>query len=82
MKEDDENRVDELMEQVRQDMMNERTRKLQEHQENISATIAKLQIEKAKQVYEVLYIQPKIGNSGLKFKWKKKIRKKFSKNVE
>lgn len=50
LKEDDENSLDDLMEQVREDMLQERTKKLQEHQENISATIAKLQIEKAKQV--------------------------------
>lgn len=51
LKDDDENRLDELSEEVREDMMKERTRRLQEHQENISATIAKLQIEKAKQVF-------------------------------
>lgn len=50
LKDDEDDTFDELSEQVRDDMMKERTRKLQEHQENISSTIAKLQIEKAKQV--------------------------------
>jgi len=45
-----ENLVDDDMEQVREEMMKERSKRLQEHQENLSATIAKLQIEKAKQV--------------------------------
>ncbi|XP_031561262.1 uncharacterized protein LOC116297218 [Actinia tenebrosa] len=49
LKEDDQ-ALEEEMDQVREEMMNERAKRLEEHQENLSATIAKLQIEKAKRV--------------------------------
>ncbi|XP_048585392.1 uncharacterized protein LOC116615488 [Nematostella vectensis] len=58
---DESDSLEEEMEMVRDEMLRERTKQLEEHQENLSATIARLQIEKAKQIAQMSMQQQLLG---------------------
>ncbi|KAL9982886.1 hypothetical protein ACROYT_G004996 [Oculina patagonica] len=58
---EDELQLEDEMEAVREEMLAERSKKLEEHHEKLGAIIAKLQIEKAKQISKIAMQQQALG---------------------
>lgn len=58
---EDELQIDDEMETVRQEMLAERSKRLEEHHEKLGAIIANLQIEKAKQISKIAMQQQALG---------------------